>query len=249
MSYKETAVVTMLGASIAVAAALAGNRTGTGDGEGAASARYTLECTLLMATDNEPIPPTLFGRYPTKGSLTFVAAGEVSSGKLESTRLDGTKFALFGRAPGDWKRGKRFDNLSLYIDDGASPEQRRAMGMIFRADDTFRAEGFTSLSTVKIAIDRSPADALAPTAIKLGDDGERGEVTIHPMKGADGSSPVAVQNAFTFFDEREAVGLATASVRFVDHGRELKTPNGSGEIHSIRLSGTVHGAAADDSSR
>jgi hypothetical protein len=245
MSHKGTALVAMLGA-IAVAAAVAG--TG-GDEESPAPGRYTVDCKILMATDNEPIPPTLFGRYPSKGYLTFVAAGEVTNGKLGSTRLDGTKFALFGRAPNDWKRGKSFDNLSLYLDDGATPQQRRAMGMILRVDDAFRAEGTTPLSTVKIAIERSSKDALAPTAIKVGTDGDRGEVMIQPMKGNDGVRPVALENAFTFFDEREAVGLATASIRFADLGRELKATNVSGEIHSVRLNGTIHGLVEESSSR
>src|SRR5581483_4362555 len=214
MSYKKTALATLLGAAIAVG--LAAARAGTDDGheDGGATNRYSIDCKILMATDNDTIPPTLFGRYPTKGVLTFLAVAEIVNGRLGTTRLDGAKFAMFGRAAGDWKRGKRFEALSLYIDEAPTAEQRRALGTIFRTDELFRAEGMASLSTLKIGIERASTDSLAPVKVTFGHEGGRGSVRFVPMKGGDGTNPVSVQNAFSFFDEKEAIGLATADSRF-----------------------------------
>jgi hypothetical protein len=246
MSFRRTGALAAFGVAIAFGVAVAAGVDETRDDTSVGN-RYQLDCKILMATDNETIPPTLFGRYPSKGVLTFVATGEVTNGKLGTTRLEGTRFAMFGRAAGDWKRGKRFEWLSLYLDEASSPEQRRAMGSIFRTDDLFRADGMTSLSTVKIAIDRPSPDALAETTVRLGPEASRGEIKIVPLKGADGTNPIAIQNAFTFFDENEAVQVGTSTINVRDHGHELRTTSGSGEIHFARLKGVVHGVVEDGS--
>jgi hypothetical protein len=103
----------------------------------------------------------------------------------------------------------------------------------------------TSLSTLEIKIGKPTPDPLARTTIDLGRDSARGKVTLEPLRGADGTNPIAVENAFSLFDDKAPVALGVATVSFSDHGRELKGSNVSGETHHARLTGRVHGIVED----
>ena len=135
---------------------------------------------LDVAADryNDAIPPTLFGHFPTKGSLTFLGVAEVQNGRLGDTRLDGAKFGFFGRAGGDWKKGKKLEALSLYLDESAPAEQRRALGTIFRSEERFGTDARIPLAVVRIEVARAGTDPLAAVRVRIGD---RGNFTVTPI--------------------------------------------------------------------
>src|SRR5438309_10677804 len=97
---------------IMLAAAVAASSLGLGfglraddrpDDKAFGADRYSIDCRIVQATDNDRVPPTLFGTCPSKGQLTFVGVAEVTNGRFGDTRLEGAKFGFFGRSSGDWK--------------------------------------------------------------------------------------------------------------------------------------------------
>src|SRR5262249_29305531 len=157
------------------------------------------------------------GLPATKEKTNFVGIGLVQNGQLGKTRLDGVKFAMFGRAGKSWRVGERFQALSLYLDERMTLDQRRALATIFGRDPLFQADSGTALASTMIVLKASGADPLAPLRMEVGKDAARGEIDFTPTRGFDGRNPIAVKNAYTCFDEKEAVSLGVARVRFSDH--------------------------------
>jgi hypothetical protein len=206
---------------------------------GAADDRYSIECRLVVVTDESSLPEPLFGRTDprdsTRDGTTFAAVGYVTNGTVGSTQLLGMRFALFGK--GKWAFDRPLEALSVYIDDSAPPEKLRALGTVLLRDPALRSKTSASLTTTPISALWSP-DPLASRKLRVGLDGRLGVLEITPMKGADGRNPLAVRNGFSRFAEREPVSLAVGRARFSDQGRKLDVVNGAGEIHYIRLAGS-----------
>ncbi len=207
----------------------------------AADDRYSIECRLAVVTDEDAIPEPLLGlpgaKAGTGEATTFVAVGTVTKGSVGDTPLDGERFAIFGK--GKWELDQPLEVLAVYLDDAAPAEKRRALGSVLMRDPALRSTGGVALSITRIAAASEAADPLTKSRLEIGREGARGVLEITPMKGADGRNPIAVRNGFSRFAETEPIALGVARARFSDHGRTLEVVNGSGEIHHIRLAGSL----------
>src|SRR5262249_3455944 len=132
-----------------------GRRDEDGDRTDRDASTYRVEARVILANDNEPSAPTLFGRYGSAGLLSFVGIGEVQHGRYGTTHLDGAKFALLGR--GEWKPG-RLDSLYIYVDSSAPADQERAIVTILKSEPGLRARS-TSVTFTKIELEREGTGA------------------------------------------------------------------------------------------
>src|SRR5579859_5532692 len=114
--------------------ALAADRDGR-----TADDRYSLECRLAVVTNEDPLPEPIFGlpaATTAKETTTFVAAGTVTNGSVGDTRLDGVRFAVFGK--GKWELDRPLEALAIYLDDATTAEKRRAIASVLMRDPAFR---------------------------------------------------------------------------------------------------------------
>lgn len=85
--------------------------------------KYSAE--LISACSCDPGCPCNFSRMPTLGYCQGGWALNITNGVYGKTKLDGLKFALFGKWPGQIHEGN--GTAGVYIDETATREQRDAL--------------------------------------------------------------------------------------------------------------------------
>jgi hypothetical protein len=75
-----------------------------------------------------PCVPTQMAAQPSKGDCTFAMGFDVERGRYGNVALDGFGFIVVGHTPEAMNKGNW--SVGLIVDDGASAEQRDALGAI-----------------------------------------------------------------------------------------------------------------------
>ena len=78
--------------------------------------------------------PCQFNAPTTNGFCEFVGCGKIEEGCFNDTRLDGVKWAMLGRFPGEVAEGN--GKQQIIIDEHVDPEQHEALSKILRGEST-----------------------------------------------------------------------------------------------------------------
>jgi hypothetical protein len=86
---------------------------------------YELEGTLLEVCDCDVLCPCWIGEDPDNGTCDAVVAWHVDRGSVDGIDVSGHTVAMLGFIPGNILQGNW--KTALFVDDGASDEQRDAL--------------------------------------------------------------------------------------------------------------------------
>jgi hypothetical protein len=205
--------------------------------------RWRIKGEYLENCNCEVLCPCLLGprgprggalARPTEGTCDVPLVFRVESGEYGTTRLDGTHVALVVHTPGPMGEGNW--TAGLYVDEGATIEQRRALEAIFGG----RAGGVMAVVTGFVST-WLPTRA-AP--IRFGKDGRRRwagipgvlDVEIEGLEGRDGKSEIWLENVKHFVAPRLAAARATRS-SYKDHAFAWNNTGRNGHYAGFEWSG------------
>ena len=188
-------------------------------------------CPCLLGPRNAAGAPVA---RPTDGTCDVPVVFAIATGRFGSVALDGTRVALAVHTPGPMGEGNW--TAGLYVDERATPEQRRALESIF----TGRAGGVMG-GVARLITTWLPTRAVP---IEFAKDGRRRsakipgvlDVEIEGIEGRDGRSEVWLDNVKHFVSSRLAAARATRS-SYQDHGFAWNNTGRNGHYAPFEWSG------------
>ena len=98
--------------------------------------------------------PCVFGSDPTHGNCTVLVGWHVTKGRSGNETLDGLSFALAAYVPGNMLKTKW--EVAIYVDDRATPSQRKALESILSGQAGGPLAGFGPLIGKMLGIKFAP---------------------------------------------------------------------------------------------
>ena len=160
--------------------------------------------------------PCQFNAPSTHGKCEAVLSGEIEEGHFNDVRLDGLKWVLLLKWPGEIKDGGGTEQA--IIEERATPEQREALTKILYGQSTapfgthffvYNAMADTVLEPLyrPIAMSIDIEGRLANTKIDGMVDSE-GRPIIHPMNGSEVRSRIHLPNGFEYTYAEMGTGIS-----------------------------------------
>lgn len=176
--------------------------------------------------------PCIFGRDPDKGKCTAIQCISISKGNFGSVDLSGRKAAIAYSWTGNAFAGNI--TTGIYIDDGASDEQAKALEEILTGKVGGAFGDLAALISTTKGVKRVPIEyknGKKPT-FQIG---TVATAELELLVGADQKGPIIVKNSpFDFGPDGLKIG--TSSGRFVDKDWGFDTELSYGDHGSLDLS-------------
>ncbi len=126
--------------------------------------------------------PCQFNAPSTHGQCQAVVAGEIEQGHFNDTRLDGLRWALLLKWPGEIAEGN--GRMQAIIDERASGPQREALRKILHGEST--APGTTHFFVYHSTMSQVFAPLFAPIELEIDVPGRRARLRVPNVVEADG---------------------------------------------------------------
>ena len=197
------------------------------------SGDYFENCNCDVVCPCEVSPGGPLTARPDQGVCDVLLAFHIDRGRFGDTALDGLNVLLAIHTPGPMAEGNWTG--APYLDERASPEQRKALGAIFGG----AAGG--PLGAVAPLITKHLEPRFVPIAIET--HGKRRsakipgilDATVEPVPGAPAGTSVVKRNAHPFFPETiQAYGVRTT---YTDHDFRWDNTGRNGDIAAFRWTG------------
>lgn len=158
--------------------------------------------------------PCQFNSLPTNGNCVAFGATRIDTGHFGKVKLDGLKWAMVVAWPGPIHLGN--GKMQIVIDEGANPEQRKALDAIARGKET--VEGGTYMQVFSTTITEWLPTLFKPIEFEF-DMGKRaGRIAIpgvgnstaepirNPVTGAEHRAKVVLPDGFEYTEAEYASG-------------------------------------------
>jgi hypothetical protein len=146
--------------------------------------------------------PCQFNAPSTHGNCQAVVGGEIEQGNFNDTRLDGLRWALVLKWPGEIAEGN--GQMQAIIDERASAPQREALRKILHGEST--APGATHFFVYHSTMSKVFAPLFAPIELEIDVPGRRGRLRVPNVVESD--------------------GMPIVDARGNEHQAEIRLPNG-----------------------
>lgn len=144
--------------------------------------------------------PCQFNSPTTNGWCEAVAGYEIEEGYFNDVKLDGTRFVLLLKWPGEVKDGNGREQL--IIDESATPEQREALEKIALGEST--EPGATHFFIYNSTMSEVHETLYKPIDMKIDVEGRRAEISIDGLVRSKG---VPLKDPFSGEDKRAVIHL------------------------------------------
>lgn len=144
--------------------------------------------------------PCQFGAPSTNGSCEAVVSGIIEEGYFNDTKLDGLKWALLLKWPGEIAAGK--GTQQAFIDESANPEQREALRKILHGEAT--EPGATHFFVYNSTMSKVMDTQYVPIELSIDVDARQGKLFIKDVVESTG---VPIINAFSGQPSRARINL------------------------------------------
>jgi hypothetical protein len=163
--------------------------------------------------------PCQFNSPSTHGHCEAIAAGTIEEGSFNETRLDGLRWSLFAKWPGEIAEGK--GRLRVVVDERADAKQRAALVKILQGEST--KPGGTHFAVFRSTMSEVLDPLFAPIDLSIDMEARRARLRIPNLAESDGSpivdpfsgnehrARIELPNGFEF--TRAEVGKGTTRVQ------------------------------------
>jgi hypothetical protein len=158
--------------------------------------------------------PCNFLSAPSEGFCNVAFAFEVQTGAYGSVDLRGTKVVLVIQAPDHMMKGKW--KAALYIDEGATPDQRRSLETIFSGKAGGHMEKLVSFVTDFAGVKHVPIQMTFDTDKRSVEIPGILSSTIEAIKGNDGGHMILENMPLTFWLPARVTAAKQAQFKFTD---------------------------------
>ena len=179
--------------------------------------------------------PCVFLSAPTTGECTAIVGWHIDDGAHEGLRLDGLNVALAVHSPGNMAQTPW--RAALYLDNGGSEEQQRALGSIFSGASGGHPAVLASHIGEVLGVANAPITFDGEGASRAMRVGEAADVKITAMAGQGGAQVTIANHPLAVAPGQTLVAARADHLRYTDHGYEWELSESNGFFSPFAYNG------------